>query len=201
MAEINNDDRIHRHHHAVQFYGTTESLCTTVAAFLGEGLVAGQPAILIGTAPHCTTIIEHLSGRLIDCERAIRAGSLLILDAEETLKLILVNDEPDPALFDLHIGGLIGRAVAGRRGTPVRAYGEMVDVLWKEGRPEAAIKLEILWNKLALTYNFALLCGYSMGSFYKQTQHLEQVCAQHTDVATDDPKVVPFSGRRAVKSA
>jgi hypothetical protein len=68
----------------------------------------------------------------------------------------------------------------------------MVDVLWKQGRSAAAIKLEILWNKLAMKYSFALLCGYAMGSFYKQTQHLDDVCALHSHVVATDRNVVPF---------
>ena len=45
-------------------------------------------------------------------------------------------------------------------------------MLWKEGRTEGAIKLEMLWNKLATRYGFALLCGYSMGNFYKEADRL-----------------------------
>jgi hypothetical protein len=35
----------------------------------------------------------------------------------------------------------------------------MVDVLWKEGREEAAIQLELLWKGLAGRYGFALLAA------------------------------------------
>ena len=58
----------------------------------------------------------------------------------------------------------------------------MVDVLWKEGKPEAAIRLEMLWNKLAQQHGFALLCGYSMGNFYKETKGFEAICREHTHV-------------------
>ena len=75
----------------------------------------------------------------------------------------------------------------------------MVDLLWKNGQSDAAIALEILWNKLALKYNFALLCGYSIGSFYKQTKQFEDVCAQHSYVVPENTNVVPF--QRRVKSA
>jgi DcmR-like sensory protein len=201
MSEHTADDSIHTHHHAVQFYGTDESLFTTVATFLSEGLVAGQPAIVIATAPHGAAIVEHLSGRLIDCDKAINTGDLLILDAHDVLDLFMRPDGPDAELFELHVGGVVNRAISGRTRTIVRAYGEMVDVLWKEGRSDAAIKLEILWNKLALKHNFALLCGYAMGSFYKQTKHLEDVCAHHTHVTVDDTNVVPFEAKRPAKSA
>jgi KaiC/GvpD/RAD55 family RecA-like ATPase len=180
------------HRHAVQFYGTDESLFTTVASFLSAGLVAGQPAVVIATPSHRIPIVRHLRERLIDCERALRNGDLVLLDAEATLDLFMVNDEPDEELFESNVGRLLDQAINGRKRIVLRAYGEMVDVLWKQGRSEAAIKLEILWNKLAIKYNFALLCGYSMGSFYKQTQQLEEVIALHTDVVAHDMNVVPF---------
>lgn len=178
------------HRHAVQFYGTDESLVITVAGFLGEGLVLGQPAIVIATPEHRLTIEERLSDRLIDCQQARRAGDLVLLDADETLGQFMIRDQPDPDLFEATVGHLIGQVLAGRPRTPVRAYGEMVDVLWKQGKSQAAINLEILWNKLALKYNFALLCGYSMGSFYKQTQQLEEIAALHSEVI--DTNILPF---------
>lgn len=190
-------DTLHTHHHAVQFYGTDQSLCSTVAGFLAEGLVSGQPAIVIATAPHAQAIVEQLGHRLIDCEKAVRTGDLILLDAEATLDLFMVDQEPDEGLFDENIGRLIDQGINGRQRTVLRAYGEMVDVLWKQGRSESAIKLEILWNKLAVKYNFALLCGYSMGSFYKQSKQLERVIAQHTQVVEDESNVVTFPPRPA----
>jgi KaiC/GvpD/RAD55 family RecA-like ATPase len=182
------------HEHIVQFYGSDRSLVRTVATFLSEGLVAGEPAIVIATTSHCAAIITALGERLIDCDRAVRSGDLILFDAEATLDLFLVGDTPNPDLFEANVGRLIEQAVNGRR-TRVRAYGEMVDVLWKQARPEAAIKLEILWNKLALKHDFALLCGYAMGSFYKQSAGLEEVIAQHTRVIGNDASVVPFHSR------
>jgi hypothetical protein len=193
------DATTQKHHHAVQFYGNEQSLFTTVAGFLGEGLISGQPAIVIATESHRIAIVEHLCGRLIDCESARRSGSLLLLDAEDTLGQFMVGDAPDPDLFEQNVGRLIQQMVDGRGRPLIRAYGEMVDVLWKQGRPEAAIKLEILWNKLAMKFRFALLCGYAMGNFYKQARHLDEVCAQHTQIIphdTNDAKVIAFDSRR-----
>lgn len=182
---------LHEHHHAVQFYGSDQSLYATVAGFLGEGLLAGQPAILIATPEHSVEIEAHLSRKLIDCARARRNGDLVLLDAEATLDLFMVGDVPDEALFEANVGRMVEQALSGRP-TVLRAYGEMVDVLWKQGCSQSAISLEILWNKLALKHNFALLCGYSIGSFYKQTKQLEEICAQHTHVVPDESNVLPF---------
>jgi hypothetical protein len=185
----------HPHHHAVHFYGSDDSLCSTVAGFLAEGLTAHQPAIVIATRPHRTAIVDRLGERLIDCDKAIKDGDLMILDGEETLDLFMVDRMPNGDLFDVNLGRVIEQSLNGRNRTVVRAYGEMVDLLWKNGQTHAAIALEILWNKLALKYHFALLCGYSMGSFYKQTKQLEEICAQHTHVVPSDTNVIPFQRR------
>src|SRR6185295_3672986 len=129
------DERVSAHHqHAVQFYENESSLFKTVAGFLGQGLVDGQPGILIATASHRVAILEHIRGRLIDVELAQRSGDLLVFDAQETLARFMVDGMPNAEAFEASVGTLIGELLKGRpRHTMIRAYGEMVDVLWKEG--------------------------------------------------------------------
>src|SRR5688572_32569315 len=78
-------ERIHAHHHAVQFYGDERELFKTIGTFLSEGLVAGQPAVVIATPPHSAAIQDALGAHLIDVARARHLGDLVMLDAEETL--------------------------------------------------------------------------------------------------------------------
>ena len=182
------------HNHAVQFYENERSLYTTVAGFLGQGLVDGQPAILIATDEHRTAIIEHIRGRFIDVDKAVSVGTLVVLDADATLQRFMVNGMPDPDAFDASIGRLVGDILTTRRSqTMIRAYGEMVDVLWKDGKGDAAIRLEMLWNRLAQQFGFALLCGYAMGQFYKQTKQFEAVCAQHAHVVPPHLADIPVA--------
>jgi hypothetical protein len=108
---------------------------------------------------------------------------LLVLDAEETLSTFMKDGVPDPLAFRMTVGGVLDLATAGRPNATVRAYGEMVDCLWKQGAVDAAIRLEMLWNQLADTRAFSLLCGYSMGNFYKQGAY-EDICSQHTHVVS-----------------
>lgn len=180
---MKNRDLVYDHHHAVQFYGDDDSLFTTVAGFLSQGFVDGHPAIVIATPEHRKAILEHLRGRLINVDQAQRAGSLIVLDAQRTLDMFIEDGMPDAHRFEASVGKLIGDMLEGRQDRVfIRAYGEMVDVLWKEGNSDAAIRLEILWNRLAQRYGFALLCGYSMGNFYKETKGFEAICREHTHV-------------------
>jgi len=59
----------------------------------------------------------------------------------------------------------------------------------------------VLWNDLAMTHVFSLLCGYAIGNFYKQTQQYEEVCNLHTHVHESDNKVIPFAPARVIKTA
>ena len=171
------------HHHAVQFYGDDDSLFTTVARFLSQGFVDAHPAVIIATEAHRSSILDHLRGHLIDVDRAQQIGSLVVLDAHRTLDLFMDNGMPDQQRFEATVGRLIGGMLEGRQDRIlIRAYGEMVDVLWKDGKSRAAIRLEMMWNKLAQHYGFALLCGYSMGNFYKETTGFEDICREHTHI-------------------
>jgi hypothetical protein len=186
----------HDHHHSVKFYGNDESLFVTVASFLAPGVVAGQPAIVVATADHREGILAQLTAQFVDVEHAQATGDLVVVDANEALGWFMVDGDPDQGRFQHSLGSLIAKTIGGRH-TIVRAYGEMVDVLWKDGMPEAAIRLEILWNQLATQYGFALLCGYSMGSFYKQAEKYQDVVDQHTHVVQPDTNVVAFTQKRA----
>jgi hypothetical protein len=66
----------------------------------------------------------------------------------------------------------------------------MVDVLWQDGLTAAAIALEMLWNQLAMTHDFSLLCGYAMGNFYKDAG-MRDICAQHSHVVPAVSALVP----------
>jgi len=170
------------HDHAVQFYRDDAALLTTLGRFVREGLLAGQPVLVIATPEHRAHLAAQLLEEGLMPTSFERGGTLWLLDARETLESFMDGAKPDPARFHNVIGDLLRTAHGGRG--PVRAYGEMVDLLWKAGQAEAAIRLEMLWNSLATTHHFMLLCGYCIGSFYKQTGRFDigDVCAQHAKV-------------------
>lgn len=168
--------------HAVHFYEDSSTLCRIVADFLTVGLGAGDPAIIIATGEHQEKILANLGDRLINVDQARRLGELVLLDVEDTLGAFMLDGSPNAALFDAYMGRILTQMMTVRPFATIRAYGEMVDVLWKAGRSEAAIKLETRWNALGAKYPFSLLCGYSMGRFYKQPEFFRHVCQQHDTI-------------------
>jgi PAS domain S-box-containing protein len=169
------------HQHSVQFYETDAFLREAVANFVAAGIVAGEPALIIATAVHREAFLEGLSARGVNTSRAIGQGMLVLLDAEETLQGFMVRGTPDWTMFTETVGGALAAVAASFEGKPVRAYGEMVDVLWRAGQQTAAIRLEEMWNDLRGHCEFSLMCAYVIDSFYKQNGILD-VCAAHSHV-------------------
>jgi hypothetical protein len=140
---------------------------------------------VIATPAHRSGIARELRGRGLDLPRLERDGDLQMLDAEDTLARVMSGDHPDPQRFHATIDELIERACKDRPPCPVRAYGEMVDVLWKRANSKGAIELEVLWNRVEARTDFALLCGYAVGNFYKEIgtgQTMQTVCDHHHHV-------------------
>jgi len=177
------DESASGHFHAVRFYEDDTSLCRIVSGFVAEGLALDQPALVIATQPHLDAILKNLTAAAIDVDRLKKSGELLLLDARQTLATFMVNGQPDPDFFKASATKSLEQLGRGRAKT-IRAYGEMVDVLWKDGMSAAAIKLEMLWNRLANSHDFSLLCGYAMGNFYKDAS-IDDVCRHHTHVVSD----------------
>jgi hypothetical protein len=168
-------------YHAVRFYENATSLAEIVGEFLGEGLTASHPGIVVATAAQRAGILRELEVKGFDVAQLQRAGSLVLLDAQATLDMFMVDGKPDAARFKDAMCEVLQRTCRGQFDCTVRIYGEMVDVLWKQGQHDAALKLEMLWNQLAMSEAFSLLCGYAMGSFYKDI-HYGEICRQHTHV-------------------
>jgi hypothetical protein len=71
----------------------------------------------------------------------------------------------------------------------LRAYGEMVGVLWKARQFAAAIRLEQLWNKLLEQSSFSLYCAYAIDVFGKEfaVANLDNVLCTHTHLVPSQP--------------
>jgi hypothetical protein len=169
--------------HAVQVYAELDELAESVAAYLATGFAAGEPAVVIATPDHLATFDRFLAGAGWDPQVIAEAGLLLTLDASETLALLFEDGELSATAFERVVGGVIDRIAARFPGRRIRAFGEMVDLLTARGEPDTAAALEGLWNALAKTRRFSLLCGYRLDVFDRASQQmLPAVCSSHTHV-------------------
>jgi hypothetical protein len=174
---------VHTPFHAVQFYSEEKNLFETAATFLGQGFLEDRPAVIVATGRHTAGILDALRDRMIDIKRAERLGRLVVLDAERMIETVVAGDVPDPAKLEENVGAVVA-ALTKTCGphVNVQLYGEGVNVLWKQGRYDAAIRLEVLWNVTSRRYPVTTLCGYAMRNFLNETMLFDEVCRQHSHV-------------------
>jgi KaiC/GvpD/RAD55 family RecA-like ATPase len=186
--------------HAVQIYADIGELADSVVDYLDAGFEAGEPAVLVATAEHASHFAEGLASRGWNMIELEQQGLLATADADATLAAFMVDASPSPARFERVVGGLLDRVGERHPERRTRAFGEMVDLLCLRGEPEAALALEQLWNRLARTRNFSLLCGYQLDVFDRASQAgtLPGICDAHSHVL---PALDPARFARAVDLA
>ena len=184
------------HPHTVQFYRNDSFLLEQLSQFVGPAITAGNAILLIATKAHRDALYAYARKCGPDFALAVAKRRFLLLDAEETLAKFMVKGQPDPVLFHRVIGDRMAQlaAAAEKPGQQIFAFGEMVACLWAEGKRDAALRLESLWNQLAEKHVFQLLCAYPMQLFSQERdrESLEKICAYHS-------RVIPMeSASRAV---
>jgi hypothetical protein len=172
--------------HGVQFYEDDAVLIDLLSRFAGSALVSGDSAVIIATRRHRDALTSRLKRRGFDTAVAKRQGRFVALDAAGTLASFMRNGRPEPLLLGDRMGKVLEAAASsaedGRRRVVV--FGEMVALLWSQGKIEAALQLEELWNRLAELHAFSLCCAYPMQGFAGSAHAAPflKICAQHSHV-------------------
>lgn len=169
--------------HFAQLHRDPQALTDAVTVYLHTGLRRGNGVVVIASRDHTDRFITRLREDGLDPCVYIKSGQLELHNTEWTLRKFMRNDMPDWDDFRRAVGAIFERIRAFGRGT-TRAYAELVDVLWQEGKPEAAIRLEEYWNELARLYPFALFCSYMLDVHQEHAYAgpLEEIGRTHSDV-------------------
>ncbi|HET7109112.1 MAG TPA: PAS domain S-box protein [Candidatus Acidoferrum sp.] len=188
--------------HVAYFYQESDSLLEAVSTFIGSALGAGNAAVVIASKVHREGLGNRLTARGLDVPKTRNEGRYIELDASELLSKIMVEGMPDSGRFEAIVGGAIARSKACAKAMrpEVAAFGEMVSLLWTEGKVEAAIRLEQLWNELAKNLTFSLRCAYPVSHFNgeKNSQPLMRVCAEHSAIVLDEGDTSFASGEAKI---
>jgi hypothetical protein len=167
--------------HLVQFYETDSVFLNTLEGFAGSGLLAGDCVVIVATQGHLRALNERLRRHNFDLDTLMALDHYIPLDAKETLNKLMVNQWPDEKLFDAFITGIFQRA--GKNKRKVRAFGEMVAVLWEEGLNGATVQLENLWHQTHCKQPFMLYCAYPKSGFTQcANDSLTKICKTHSKV-------------------
>jgi hypothetical protein len=176
--------------HFVQLYQADElALTKNVGTYLCEGMKRGDGILVIVTPEH-----RQLFSRQLDLfgghtEAAIEKKQLVFLDAHDTLAQFMVSGQPDWHLFERVVSAAMREVRSLTANAGLRAYGEMVGVLWKSRQFAAAIRLEQLWNRMLEQSSFSLYCAYAIDVFGKEfhVANLDGVLCTHTHLVPAQP--------------
>jgi len=169
--------------HFAQLHRDPKALTDAVTLYLETGLRRGNGVVVIATPEHVDRFLSRLREHDLDPSRFLKSGQLELHDAELTLSKFMCNDVPVWTDFQRAMGAVFDRVQAFGRGT-TRAYGEMVNVLWHEGKQGAAISLEEYWNELARLYPFSMFCSYMLDTQDDDSYSgpLEEIGRTHSDI-------------------
>jgi MEDS: MEthanogen/methylotroph, DcmR Sensory domain len=156
--------------HAVQILEAAGHQADALASYVAAAVRSDAPAVVISRADHWQSLARELDARGLDPSALQRQRLLTYRNAEDTLEELIRGGSPDSAAFMRVIGGLLDDVATLFPGQTIRAFGEMVDVLWARGEEQAALAVEELWHDLARTRRFALLCSYCLDIFELDVQ-------------------------------
>ena len=167
--------------HAVIVVVGDEELVSHVAAYAVEGLALGEHVVLVLTPAHAASLAVALAEQGTDLATASAAGDVQVLDAADTLATFF-DGTLDVAGARATLAAAVDTGTSG--GRRLRAFGEMVNLLWDAGHAEHALTLEALWNELAQTRTFRLLCGYTTSALqaHPRLADVDGVCRLHSEL-------------------
>jgi len=167
--------------HLVQIYQDEGVFLDSLEGFVAGGIIAGDGVVVIATPLHLASLNERLAARGIDIATAVKSDQYLALDAAETLSKFMVMGWPDEDFFRALVTGILQRAKGENR--RVRAFGEMVALLWARGNTGATVQLEHLWHRLCQEQSFSLFCAYPKIGFTRDVSaSIKEICDAHSRV-------------------
>jgi hypothetical protein len=151
--------------HIVQLYQDREFLNRAVCRYVHAGLANREGVLLFSTPTHWNAVRPCLEAEGVDVRAAQERGQLTVFEADELLSRFMRGGMPDPPTFANVVGDIIGQAHAGGSYQRVRAWGEMVNVLWERGDVAASMNLEDLFDQLNKIVQAVLFCSFLMDNF------------------------------------
>ena len=167
--------------HIVQFHEADDVFLDTLEGYVSGALRTGDSAIVIATPAHRRMLEDRLRQSGFNVQAACAQDQFIALDAEETLQVFMENGWPNDDKFTALVQQLLARGK--KHGRKVRAFGEMVAVMWARGEHAATVRLEHLWHQLCSAESFSLLCAYPRVGFTQDASAaINDICAAHSKV-------------------
>jgi hypothetical protein len=162
--------------HIALIYDKPEEKDAFIAQFINEGLGKGQICVYGTVRYRIQGHLEALSSKIIDYDRHIKAGNLIIIDfAPFYLSAIMGDLQPF-----VDAKKLFEEKLQGRKNNQIRVIGDAVELMFDNDQFDPCASLEGWWQnnfKKGIT-----LCTYkrsSIRSYYHDIQFHRAVRATH----------------------
>ena len=163
--------------HDAHAYADRPDLVQHVSVYFAEALFRGASCVVITDSADRYSIRRALTA--LGLAGSLRSPRYVEVDSELLLNEFMRDGHPDPVLFEAVVLPLLDVA-----GSPVHAYGDMVDRLWNAGNVTGALHIEDLLNGLQRRVPFHRLCGYSaVGLSQGSSVDLDRLRCGHTQVS------------------
>lgn len=172
--------------HEVDFYLDDAAFVNGFSRVIEAALKVGTAVIVIATDSHHNQILNRFRKNAVDVDAAIEKGSYLSVSAADALEAIMVHDMPDTARCGILVRDLVTRAAkaATVKGARVAIFGECAPTLLAEGKVDAAIRLEHLWDETTRDHEADTLCGYLWSAFPEGESNaiFRGICSEHSAI-------------------
>jgi hypothetical protein len=167
--------------HVLQIYEDDKRFIDVLEGFVVNGFNSGDSVVIIATPEHLKSLNHRLRAKGFDLFSLTLQDRYIPLDAEATLSQFMINDWPDENLFYHLLTNLLLRAH--KKDRKVRAFGEMVAILWSQGFNGATVHLEHLWGRFCDSEEFRLFCAYPKSGFTENAvESINKICGCHSKV-------------------
>ena len=183
LERVAQRDSLASHRHDLVFCSSDAVLVTSFSRFVAGALDRGNAVIVLLTDAHERSLQRTLQASQVDIALATRQQRYVSVSITELLAKVMVNGGPDPTRF-VNAAEELLTEVARRAGqhAEIAACGECSPTVWADGKVEAAIQLEQLWDDVAKSRKMDILCAYPLAARDESVPAVRRLCAEHTAV-------------------
>ena len=174
------------HRHSVSFFEHPQELVQQVTAFCCEAASLDDSVLLVVGQERRARLAEALALVGIDLAASEATGDLRVLDADALVRGVTSGDHVDVEHLTDVAAAVIDELAAG--GRTVHIFGEMVALLWRDGRTSAAVELEARWSRIVEDRPVVVMCAYEVDSFaaVEDLEAAAAICREHSRVSAPD---------------
>lgn len=164
--------------HYLQIYNSDEILLESLEAYINSGLANGDGIILLATSEHLNLLKKRIE-KNYNVNKLLSSRQYIAIDADMVLSKIMDNGRINELLFTKVVQEIF-RDVNKEHGSSIRIFGELVAILWEQGKKNTALQLEKLWDALCGSSDIKLFCAYPEDILKTgEIATIKHMCAHH----------------------